>query len=613
MYSFFCSMCGIFWFIWKGNAPKILIHGLEKLEYRWYDSAGFFAWNESEWVLVKSVGKVSKLSEKAEGVLEDWNRYTYGIAHTRWATHGGVTEENCHPHYSQNEEYYLVHNGIIENYASLRRDLEEKGYQFYGQTDSEVIAKLIEDASKGSLIKTIEDILPQLEWAYAFLFVSKKDPNEMIAIKYGSPLIFGHNDEKTEFYFSSDAQALAGIVKNILFLDDGELVHVKNGDFTIKSEWKLIRKPLEILSIEHLKSEKGDFEHFMLKEIYEQPSVLREVFRWRVDFENSRLIAHAFEELDQHEFEKITFIACGTSYHAGWLGSYWFEDLTTMSTSVEVASEFAYKNIRIDPKTLYVFISQSGETADSIEPLKYLKSKWAHTFGIVNVVGSSISRLTDFWLFTRAGTEVWVASTKAFLAQITCVLLLALYFWERQWLAYQRYRQIIAELEHIPQKIEKMLQDTSSLQVIAKELATYPHCFFLGRHLELPIAYEASLKFKEISYNNSQALASGELKHGSLALIDENFPSVIFMPSNFLFEKNISSVQEIIARKGKILAISDEAVPAATWHISIEKTSEELFPFLSIIPAQLIAYYSALSLGRDIDRPRNLAKSVTVK
>lgn len=607
-------MCGIFGYVGKQNASKILIRWLEKLEYRWYDSAGFVVWNSSSLKLVKSVWKVSQLNEKSANILDEKDIFSYWIAHTRWATHGWVTENNCHPHYSENEKVYLVHNWIIENYKELKEWLLVKWYKFYWETDSEVVAKLIEDSWEWSLLKTVEKVLPNLEWAYAFLFISKENPDEIIGVKYWSPLVFWYSNDKKDLFFSSDTQALAWIVENIIFLDDWELVHIVNWDYTIKSEWKLISKPAEKIDVASLKAEKWDFKHFMLKEIFEQPNILREVFRWRIDFENSKLNAASFEELDKHNFEKVIFVACGTSYHAWWLGTYWFEDLANMEAKVEVASEFEYKNIKIDDKTLYIFISQSWETADSIEPLKYLKSKWAHTFWIVNVVWSTISRITDFGLFTRAGTEVWVASTKAFTAQICTILILALYFWEKNsYLARQKYKQIIQELAHIPEKIEELLKASEEIKEVVKNIKDYKQFFFLGRHLELAVAYESSLKFKEISYLNSQALPSWELKHGSLALVDKDFPSIIFMPDDFLFEKNLSSVQEVKARNGQVLAISDKNVDTATWNIVIPDTIEELYPFLTTIAGQIIAYHTANMLGRDIDKPRNLAKSVTVK
>jgi len=608
-------MCGIFGYVGKQNASKVLIHWLEKLEYRGYDSAWFVVWNTSWLQLVKSVGKVSYLTAKSENTLVADETFSYWIAHTRWATHGWVTENNCHPHYSENEKIYLVHNGIIENYKELKDSLVAKWYKFYSETDSEVVAKLIEDSWEWNLLKTVEKVLPTLEWAYAFLFISKENPDEIIGVKYWSPLVFWYSNDKKDLYFSSDTQALAWVVENIIFLDDWELVHIKSSDYTIKSEWKLVSKSAEKIDVASLKAEKWDFKHFMLKEIFEQPKVLNDVFRWRIDFENLKLNkAGSFEELDKFEFDKVVFVACGTSYHAWWLGTYWLQDLAGMDSSVEVASEYEYKNIRVEAKTLYVFISQSGETADSIEPLKYLKSKWAHTFWIVNVVGSTISRLTDSWMFTRAGTEVWVASTKAFTAQICTILILTLYFWEKNWnLWRQKYRQIIQELQKIPGIIDELLKESEEIRKVAQEIKDYKQFFFLWRHLELAVAYESSLKFKEISYLNSQALPSWELKHGSLALVDKDFPSVIFMPSDFLYEKNLSSIQEVKARNGKILAVSNKKIDSATWNVIIPETIEETYPFITAIAGQLIAYHTADLLWRDIDKPRNLAKSVTVK
>ncbi len=608
-------MCWIFWYLWESkNASKVLLHWLERLEYRWYDSAWIAVGNQ-DWKinLVKSVWKVSFLSEKTDEILEENTKYSYWIAHTRWATHGWVTESNCHPHHDSENKIYLVHNWIIENYKQLKDQLIAKWYAFYWDTDSEVVAKLAQDNWQWSLLKTVEFILPMLEWAYALLFISKDDPKEMIWVKYWSPLVFAFDRENQEAFFSSDTQALAWYAEKIIFLDDGELVHVKNWDYKIKSEWRLIEKKAEKMDISSLASEKWDYEHFMLKEIYEQPRVLEDVFRWRVNFEDNTLNSAAFHELSRSDFKRVVFIACGTSYHAWWLGCYWFEDIAWMDAKVEVASEFEYKTTTIKEDTLYIFVSQSWETADAIEPLKYIKSKWWKTFWIVNVVGSTISRLTDYWLFTRAWTEVWVASTKAFVAQIATILILALYFWEKNNFPRIRYKEIIESLKHLPEAVSLILKDTQRIKEISWIFSDYKQFFFLWRHFELPIAYEASLKFKEISYLNSQALPTWELKHWSLALIDENFPSVIFAPKNFLFEKNLSSIQEIKARKWKVLTISENNISTSDWNILVPEVNEFLTPFTMIVAWQLLSYYTSLKLWREIDKPRNLAKSVTVK
>lgn len=608
-------MCWIFWYSWDNTKThKILLHWLEKLEYRGYDSAWIFVWNnEWKYKVVKAVWKVSSLTEKVYNHIKDDENYTFGIAHTRWATHWWVTENNTHPHYDTNQNFFLVHNWIIENYKKLKDNLIKKWYQFYWETDSEVVAKLIEDSWKWSLLNTVEFILPMLEWAYAFLIVSKDSHGEIIWVKYWSPLVFGYNEKDKEFFFSSDTQALAWLVDEVIFLDDWELVHIKNKEYIVKSEWKLVNKSKEKIDIESLKAEKWDYKHFMLKEIFEQPDVLKEVFRWRIDFENKLLIAAAFQELDKYEFNKVVFVACWTSYNAWWLGTYWLQDLAWIESYAEIASEFESKNIKVDPKTLYVFISQSWETADTIAPLKHIKARWWKTFGIVNVVWSTISRLTDFGLFTRAWTEVWVASTKAFTAQIWVIMLLALYFADKNGISKAKFEKIISQLNALPEYILRILASAPKIKDIAKQICNYKNFFFLGRHSHLPIAFESSLKFKEISYLASQAAAAWELKHWPLALIEESFPTVFFAPNDIVFEKNISSIHEIKARNGKVLAISDKEIDNIDWFIQIPTIVEELYPFMSAVIWQLLSYYVADILWRDIDKPRNLAKSVTVK
>lgn len=604
-------MCWIFGYKWPKNAKNILLHWLKKLEYRWYDSA-WLTVVDIDWNIYtyKAVWKVWNLAEKINNNYEK-NICTYGIAHTRWATHGGVILENTHPHFDENEKIYLVHNGIIENYDILKKNLENKWHKFYWQTDTEVIAKLLWENRNWDLLQTVENTLPMLEWAYALLVISKNNPWDMVWVKYWSPLVFGYNEE-WEMFFSSDTQALAWLCENVIFLDDWDLVSVKNNDYLLKSEWKLIIKPIEKIDVQSLVAEKGDFKHFMLKEIFEQPKVLQDIFRGRIDFENKILTANALQELEKYNFEEIIFIWSGTSYHAGFLGTYWMEDIANIKSSVEVASELEFKNFKIDDNKLFVFISQSWETADSIEILKYIKNRGWKTLGIVNVVGSTISRLTDWWLFTRAGTEVWVASTKAFIAQITTILILTLYIANKRWLSNSNFTKILAELKKIPNYIQMILNQIDEIRNISKNLINYKNFFFLGRHYQLPIASEGSLKLKEISYLHSESYGAGELKHGPLALIQEDFPTIMLMPWDVLFEKNLSTLQEIKARNWKILAISDKSTNA-DWQISIPQTIDEIYPFLTVVVNQLLAYCVADDLWRDIDKPRNLAKSVTVK
>jgi len=490
--------------------------------------------------------------------------------------------------------------------------LINKWYTFYGETDSEVIANLLEDNRTGNFMETVEKVLWMIRWAYALLIVSTYAPDEIIAVKIGSPLLFAYN-EQNEYFFSSDKQALAGYADKLIYLDDGDIVHLKWNDYQIKSNGVPTEKEIEDMDMETLESSKGDYKHFMLKEIFEQANIIRRIFKGRVDFNKKFLNAEAFHGMQHEQFKKIIFVGCWTSYNAWCLWTYWMENLAGLDSSCEIASEYEYKNIKVNDDTLYVFISQSGETADSIEVLKMIKQKWWHTFGIVNVVWSSISRLTDYGLFTRGGAEIWVASTKAFTAQITSILLLALYLGQKRGLNKAKYDKVMTELSKVPIMIEDILADTANIRKIAQNISEYKNFFFLGRHYQLPIARESSLKLKEITYLHSESYPSGELKHWPLALIDKNIPSVLFVPNDLMFEKNISSIQEIKARDGKVITISDKEIHNADRNIQVPSTIDEIYPFLTAIVGQILAYHVADILWKDIDKPRNLAKSVTVK
>lgn len=607
-------MCWIFGYQGKnGDAHKILVHGLERLEYRGYDSAGLLVWNsKGDFTLVRAVGKVSNLASKVDKEISDDKKFSFWIAHTRRATHGWVTENNTHPHHDRNKHFYLVHNGIIENYHKLKQDLIAKWYTFYGETDSEVIANLLEDNRTGKFMETVEKVLGMIRWAYALLIVSTYAPDEIIAVKIGSPLLFAYNKDN-DYFFSSDKQALAGYADKLIYLDDGDIVHLTWNDYHIKSNGVPTEKKIEDMDIEALEQSKWDYKHFMLKEIFEQANIIRRIFKWRVDFNKNFLNAEAFHGMQNEEFKKIVFIGCGTSYNAWCLWTYWMENLADIDSSCEIASEYEYKNIKVRDDILYVFISQSGETADSIEVLKIIKQQGGHTFGIVNVVGSTISRLTDYGLFTRAGAEIWVASTKAFTAQITSILLLALYLGQKRGLGKAKYDKVMRELSKVPVMIEDILADTVNIRKIAENISEYKNFFFLGRQYQLPIARESSLKLKEITYLHSESYPSGELKHGPLALIESTIPSVLFVPNDLMFEKNVSSIQEIKARDGKVITISDKDIHNADRNIQIPSTIDEIYPFLTAVVGQLLAYHVADILEKDIDKPRNLAKSVTVK
>ncbi len=607
-------MCWIFGYVWQRNdANKILLHWLQRLEYRCYYSSGMYIWNNSgKDILVKAIGKVSKLWQKLDKDLPgntDWN---FGIAHTRWATHWWISEENTHPHYDMNQNFHIVHNWIVENYHQLKEDLKSKGYQFYGQTDSEVVANLLDHLRTWNFLETVEMVLSKIRGAYALLIVSKRNPNEMIAVRLWSPLVFAY-DKDNWFYFSSDKQALSWYADKLIYMDDWDILYIKDNDYKIKSNWVKIKRKVEDMDVNLLESSKWEYEHFMLKEIFEQPTIINRIFKWRVDFANNTMNAEAFHGMQDEDFKKIVFVWCGTSYNAWVLGTYYMENLAWLESISYIASEYEYQNIKVDDDRLFVFISQSWETADSIEVLKLLKNRGAHTFGIVNVAWSTISRLTDCGLFTRAGAEIGVASTKAFTAQITCILLLALFLGKKRGLSKAKYDKIISELQKIPQKIENLLSNVSEIKKIAESLSKYNDFFFLWRHYQLPMARESSLKFKEITYLHSEFYPTGELKHWPLALIDNKIPSILFLPNDLLFEKNLSSVQEIKARDGIVVTLSDKDIPWSDYHINIDSTIDELYPFISAVVWQLLAYYTAKKLWKDIDKPRNLAKSVTVK
>ena len=607
-------MCWIFGYIWeKDCADKILVHWLERLEYRWYDSAGLFVGdNSGNTQLVKAVWKVGNLAAKVQESLDQTKNRTFGIAHTRWATHGWISEENTHPHHDMNKNFYIVHNGIIENYFMIKKELEVKWYKFYGQTDSEVIANLLDYLWTWDFAETVDLVVNKIRGAYALLIVSKRNPGEMMAVKLWSPFVFAY-DNKNNFYFSSDKQALSGYADKVIYLDDGDILYIKDKNYQIKANWIKISRKIEDMDIDSLEASKWNYKHFMLKEISEQPAIIKRICKWRVNFVDKTMNAEAFHGMQDEHFKKIVFVGCGTSYNAWLLGTYFMEDLAGLESVAFIASEYEYQHINVDDETLFVFISQSGETADSISVLKLLKSRWAHTFGIVNVVWSTISRLTDYGLFTRAGAEIWVASTKAFTAQITCIVLLALFLGQKRWLSKAKYDKVLSELERIPAMIDEILDSSEQIQNVAKELVKYKDFFFLWRHFQVPIARESSLKFKEITYLHSEFYPSGELKHGPLALVDENYPTVLFTPNDLLFDKNISSIQEIKARKWIVVTISDKDIVNSDFNIKVGTTIDEMYPFVTAVVGQLLSYYTADLLGREIDKPRNLAKSVTVK
>lgn len=605
-------MCWIFWYTWSQDAMRILLHGLERLEYRWYDSAGLAVLAPTGKASVrKSAGKVNNLVQLI--MTERPPVEHVGIAHTRRATHGWVTTENCHPHVSNNGKWIIVHNGIIENYLKHKQHLEADGYTFSSQTDTEIIANLLQANDTGNMLSTVQNVTKLLTWAYALLILHTDFPNQMIGVRLGSPLLLGTNATTNELFFSSDAQALSGYADKMVYLEDGDLLHIDNHDFLIYSSGKPTLRPIEELDQQALQASKWTYKHFMLKEIFEQPNIMRRIYKGRVNHETQQLRADAFHGLQNEEYLQFQRVACWTSYHSSRLGGLWIEDMTGIWCRAHIASEYENKSPRVDDRTLHLFVSQSWETADSIACLKQIKERGGKTFWFVNVPGSTIARLTDSGLFTRAGTEIGVASTKAFTAQAMCMLLVSLFLGKRRGMRSSQYKHIMDELEQLPMYLESILEMSEYIRSIAQHLSTAQSIFFLGRGYHVPIAYESALKLKEISYIHAEAYPAGELKHGPLALIDDKVPSVLFMPHDELREKNRGSLHEIKARNGKILAISDKHVPEADRCLVIPSTCPELMPFLSAVAGQLLAYHVADILDKDIDKPRNLAKSVTVK
>lgn len=609
-------MCWIFAYIWEKNASNFLVNWLRNLEYRGYDSAWILVLN-NKWddYLEKSIWKVSNLASKIEQKNINLDNYNIWIAHTRWATHGWVTLENCHPHYSNNNRFFVVHNGIIENYIELKKDLESKWISFYWDTDSEVIAKLIEFEFEKDLETTIKKITKKLIWAYSLAVVDKKEPWILIWAKIGSPLVIGF--WKKEFFLSSDPNALKESCDNFIPLEDWEIVIIKDETFHIYNlSNEILFKNKIKLEEKEIEDELWNYQHYMLKEIYEIPRIFKNSLAWRIDFIKKEITSKTLSDLNNKKINKIEIIASWTSYNAWLTAASWFEELSDIETQVYVSTEFKYKKHFISTKTLYIFISQSWETADSLECLKIVKNKWWLTFWIVNSVGSSIARLTDMWLYTHSWVEIGVASTKAFIGQLGVLLLMALSIWSSRNLDYLKLKDIIESLDKLDISLEKILNNTWNIKKLSKKYSKYKNMFFLWRNLLFPIALEWSLKLKEITYHHSEAYSAWELKHWPFSLIDKNFPTLLINPKSKLNEKNISTMKEIQARDWLVIWViseNDQNIDLYDDIITISDSIEELNPFLLATVLDLFAYYMALDLWREIDKPRNLAKSVTVE
>ncbi len=611
-------MCGIVAYIGKQDAYPIIIKGLQRLEYRGYDSAGVALLNGSLNVY-KKAGKVSDLA----AFVKDKNLSgVVGMGHTRWATHGEPNDRNAHPHFSQSKDFAIIHNGIIENYASIKAELIKQGHTFESDTDTEVLVHLIEEIyvkADVALEEAVRLALGEVVGAYAIVILSKNDPNKLIAARKGSPIVVGIG--KDEFFVASDATPIVEYTKNVAYLNDGEVAVISDGKLTVKTIGNEIKIPfVQELEMKLEALEKGGYEHFMLKEIYEQPRSIADSMRGRFDSRNGTLKLGGLREFETKivNAKRIIIIACGTSWHAGMVAEYLIEDLARIPVEVEYASEFRYRNPVIYEDDVVIAISQSGETADTLAAIEMAKSKGATIFGVCNVVGSSIPRATHAGSYTHAGPEIGVASTKAFTAQVTVLTLLALQIaHKRGSIAESRFRQILNELEAIPQKVEKALKSNDKILAIAQEYKNARNFLYLGRGYGFPVALEGALKLKEISYIHAEGYPAAEMKHGPIALIDAEMPVVVIATKHGSYEKVVSNIQEVRARKGKIIAIVTEGdtqvKELADYVIEIPETDEILVPLVSVVPLQLLAYHIAVLRGCNVDQPRNLAKSVTVE
>jgi glutamine---fructose-6-phosphate transaminase (isomerizing) len=612
-------MCGIVAYLGNKEAYPILIKGLHRLEYRGYDSAGVALLN-GDLNVYKCKGKVADLEAHIAGRDIKGN---IGIGHTRWATHGVPNDVNAHPHYSQSKNLVMIHNGIIENYGPLKEELMKRGHQFLSETDTEVLIHLIEDIQQNEKVDLVEAVriaLNEVVGAYAIVILSKDNSDQLIAAKKGSPLVIGIG--KDEFFLASDATPIVEYTKNVVYLEDEEIaVLPRNGELTIKTIKNKKKTPyIQELEMQLEAIEKGGFDHFMLKEIYEQPRSIKDSMRGRLNVSEGKIQLGGIAEYENKfvNAKRIIFVACGTSWHAGLVGEYLFEDLTRIPVEVEYASEFRYRNPVIYEDDVVIAISQSGETADTLAAIELAKSKGATIIGVCNVVGSSIARATHAGSYTHAGPEIGVASTKAFTAQVTVLTLMAMRIAQKKGtITKSRFHQILNELDAIPAKIEQVLKRNDQIKYISDIYKDARNFLYLGRSYSFPVALEGALKLKEISYIHAEGYPAAEMKHGPIALIDEEMPVVVIATKGASYEKVVSNIQEVKARKGKIIAVVTEGDKAvmdmADYAIEIPETDEILVPLVSVVPLQLLSYHIAVMRGCNVDQPRNLAKSVTVE
>lgn len=612
-------MCGIVAYLGNQPALPILLNGLKRLEYRGYDSAGVALFENNLLSIRKKQGKVSELENLTAN--QDLKSHI-GIGHTRWATHGEPSDRNAHPHFSHDQKLAMIHNGIIENYGALKQELTEKGYSFASDTDTEVFVTFIEDLKK-SLNLNLEDAvrvaLTKVIGAYAIVIMSQDEPEKLIAARKGSPMVLGLG--KGEFFIASDATPIVEYTKEVVYLKDEEIAIIQQDNLEIISLGDVPQAPeIHTLDLKLESIEKGGYEHFMLKEIFEQPTSIADCMRGRLNAQEGRLLLGGIRNYANAlvNAEKIVIVACGTSWHAGLVAEYIFEDICRIPIEVEYASEFRYRNPVIKEGDIVIAISQSGETADTLAAIELAKSKGAIVFGVVNTVGSSISRATHEGAYLHAGPEIGVASTKAFTAQLTVLIMIALRIADRKGtISEQVYRELLVELESIPQKVKRALGSDEKIKEISEIFKDVSNFLYLGRGYNFPVALEGALKLKEISYIHAEGYPAAEMKHGPIALIDENMPVVFIATRDSSYDKIISNIQEVKSRKGKVIAIvteGDELIPQmADFTIEVPAAHEALMPLISVIPLQLLSYHIAVMRGCNVDQPRNLAKSVTVE
>jgi glucosamine--fructose-6-phosphate aminotransferase (isomerizing) len=613
-------MCGIVAYVGHREACPLVIKGLKRLEYRGYDSAGVALMNGHGLKVYKKKGKVTALEQE---LIDKDTHATIGMGHTRWATHGEPNDVNAHPHYSFHRKLAIIHNGIIENYAAIKQALQKKGHTFTSQTDTEVLGQFVEDIWENnpgtSLEEAVRLALQEVVGAYAIVIMNEADPTQLIAARKGSPLVIGVGEN--EYFLASDATPIVEYTKDVIYLNDYEIAVIKAGELKVVTLDNTTTTPyVHKIELELEAIEKGGFDHFMLKEIFEQPRSIADSMRGRVQVDAGTLQLGGLRDyLDKlAKSKRIVIVGCGTSWHAGLVAEYIFEELARIPVEVEYASEFRYRNPIIKEGDIVIAISQSGETADTLAAIELAKSKGATIFGVCNVVGSSIARASHAGAYTHAGPEIGVASTKAFTAQVTVLTLMALAAAKRKGtISDSLFRQLLAELDSIPAKVEKVLQAADKIKEIAY-IFTYARNFiYLGRGMNFPVALEGALKLKEISYIHAEGYPAAEMKHGPIALIDEDMPVVVIATKDSSYEKVVSNIQEVKARKGRVIAITTEGdthLPSMVdFTIEIPKVHDVLMPLVSVVPLQLLAYDIAVMRGRNVDQPRNLAKSVTVE